>query len=113
MALVKCRECASDVSDSAATCPRCGVSAPAGMATLTFVRTGLRNGAVPVEVFVDGKPYGTMRMKGSVAVPVPPGNHHVELRTGQGKSTVGDVTVSPGDTVLTVTLSVMGSPRFE
>ncbi|MBI5006432.1 MAG: zinc ribbon domain-containing protein [Nitrosomonadales bacterium] len=29
MALVKCRECGSEVSDSAKTCPKCGVSSPA------------------------------------------------------------------------------------
>lgn len=29
MALVKCRECKGDVSDSAKTCPNCGIRAPA------------------------------------------------------------------------------------
>jgi hypothetical protein len=56
--------------------------------------------AIAVEVLVDGKSYGSMRMRGQVSVPVSPGNHHVELRTNHGKSTVGNIAASSGDTVL-------------
>lgn len=113
MALVKCRECSSEISDSAATCPRCGVSAPAGMASLTFVRSGFLNSGIRVEVFVDQKPFGTVRGRTRVVVPVTPGRHHIELRTPQGKSTVGSVQVLRGETVLTVTMSTMGAPRLQ
>jgi hypothetical protein len=113
VALVECRECGSQISESAATCPRCGVSAPAGVGSLTFVRSGFVNSGLRVEVFVDGQPFGTIRGKGRVVVPVTPGRHHIELRTGQGKSTVGTVEASPGETVLNVTMSTLGSPRFQ
>ncbi len=38
MALVKCRECSEQVSDSALTCPRCGVVAPGGKSILEVRR---------------------------------------------------------------------------
>jgi hypothetical protein len=113
MALVKCRECGSQISDSAATCPHCGVSAPAGAASLTFVRPKFTGSAVRIEIFVDGQPFGNIRYKGRVAVPVTPGRHHIELQSSQGKSAVGTIDVSPGDKVLTVTMSAFGAPRFQ
>lgn len=113
MALVACRECGAEVSDSAPNCPRCGVAAPAGTATLVFHRPGLGNSAIGLEVFVDGQPYGSLRgLGGKLAVDVAPGNHHVELRTSQGKSGVGTVRVGSGETVVTVKLSMMGSPKI-
>lgn len=112
MALVKCRECGSEISESAATCPRCGVSAPAGVASLTFVRYGMLNAALRVEVFVDQQPFGTIRGKTRVVVPLAPGAHHVELRTAKGKSTVGTVEVSHGENVLNVAIGAMGSPKW-
>lgn len=112
MALVQCRECGSQISDSAATCPQCGVSAPAGMGTLTFTRPSLANGAVGLEVHVDGRPYGRLRAKGRLEVSVPPGDHHVELITSQGRSGVGTVTSSSGDTPVVVKLNIMGTPKI-
>ena len=113
MALVSCRECAAQISDQAATCPHCGVSGPAGMGSLTFVRSGLKNAGLKVHVYVDGKPFGTMGMRGQVVVPVTPGNHHVELRASDGKATAGSVNATSGNTVLTVTMSAMGTPRIQ
>ena len=112
MALTDCRECGSKISDSAATCPQCGVSAPAGIGTITFTRPSLLNGAVGVQVFVDGQPYGKLRARGSVVVDVPPGSHHVELATSQGRSGVGTVVSSSGDTQVVVKLSALGTPKF-
>lgn len=42
MALIACRECGSQVSSSASSCPRCGVPAPAP-ATLVVVLTDAGN----------------------------------------------------------------------
>lgn len=112
MALIQCGECKSEISDSAATCPRCGFSAPGGASKLTFVRPSLLGGAIRVEVFVDGAPYGSLRAKGSLSVPVSPGNHHVELVTGQGKSGVGTVAARGRDTTVTVKVNAMGSPKI-
>ena len=115
MALVKCRECSSEISESAATCPRCGVSAPAGVASLTFVRHGVLNAGMKVAVFVDQQSFGMIRGNTNVVVPVTPGHHHIELRTNnrRPKSTVGTVEVSHGDIVLSVRISAMGSPQWE
>ncbi|MFI7744339.1 hypothetical protein [Kocuria rhizosphaericola] len=112
MALVQCRECSSEISDSAATCPRCGVSFPAGVGTLTFVRPSLSGGAIGVEVFVDGQPYGKLKARGKVSVPVAPGNHHVELTSTRGKSGVGSISTGSGDTTVNVGFNLMGSPKF-
>ena len=113
MALVKCRECSSEISDSAVTCPRCGVSAPAGMVSLTFIRSGTYGRASRIEVFVDQKPFGKVVGNPGVVVPVTPGSHHIELRSSTGKSTVGTIQASHGDNVFKVTTSAMGSPRFK
>jgi zinc-ribbon domain len=113
MAMIQCRECGADISDSAATCPKCGVPAPGGTGTLTFIRPQFRNGAIGVEVYVDGQPFGNLRMKGRLSVSVAPGDHHIELLTSQGKSGVGSVTTRSGETTLTVSLSVLGAPRIE
>lgn len=113
MALVACRECGSEISESAATCPRCGVSAPAGLASLTFVRAGLTGRAIRVEVRVDGQPQGAIPMTGEIVVPVAPGSHHIELSSSYGKSAVGTINARSGDTTIKVKLSPMGTPRIE
>jgi hypothetical protein len=112
MALINCRECSAQISDSAVACPRCGVSAPGGAGTMTFVRPSLMNGAVGVEVYVDGQPYGKLRAMGRLSVPVSPGNHHIELITSQGRSGVGTLAAASGETTVTVKLNVMGTPKF-
>jgi hypothetical protein len=112
MALISCRECRSEISDSAATCPRCGVASPGGAGTMTFVRPSLMGGAVGIEVYVNGQPYGKLRARGRLSVPVPPGNHHVELVSSQGRSSVGTVAAASGDTTVTVKFNAMGTPKF-
>ncbi|TWP33002.1 zinc-ribbon domain-containing protein [Leekyejoonella antrihumi] len=112
MALINCRECGNQISDSAVACPRCGVAAPGGNCALVFTRPSLARAAVHAEVHVDGYPYGSLRAHGRIVVPVTPGSHHVEVRTNQGKSGVTTVTVSGGDTELKVGLGLMGSPKF-
>lgn len=37
MALIKCKECGSEVSDSAKTCPKCGAPVPKGTSLLTVI----------------------------------------------------------------------------
>lgn len=114
MALVNCRECGEQVSDSAATCPKCGVAAPAGMASLTFIRSGVGGRAIRIEVYVDQKPFGKVVGNPGLVVPVSPGTHHIELRTSSGKATTGTVQVTQGNTVFKVTLSGMtGSPKMQ
>lgn len=112
MALVRCRECSSEISNAAATCPRCGVSAPTGTGTLTFVRPSLSSAAIGVEVFVDGQPYGKLRPKGRVSVPVIPGDHHVGLTSTRANSTVATVSTGRGDTAVRVGFNFLGSPQL-
>lgn len=113
MAMVQCKECGSDVSDAAPTCPRCGVTAPGGSCTLVFVRPSLVGFAIKMEVFVGGKSFGLLGPKGRLAVPVPPGQHHFEVTTSHGKSATSTVTASGGETVVTVSVSPMGGkPKF-
>jgi hypothetical protein len=112
MALVKCRECDSDISDSAATCPKCGVSAPAGMASLTFIRTGASGRHIPIDVFVDQKPFGKVMGKSGTVVPVSPGSHHIELRSNR-KSIVGNFEVTQGNKVLKVSMNAIGGLKLE
>lgn len=113
MALIKCRECSAEISDSAVSCPRCGYSVPAPNCSISFLRSGLKNSAVRVELFVDGRPYGALSRKNAVTVPVSAGNHHVELKTAQGKSTVGTISASAGNRTFTVTMTYLGKPQME
>jgi hypothetical protein len=83
------------------------------MASLTFIRSGTYGRANRIEVFVDQKPFGKVSGNPGVVVPVTPGSHHIELRTSSGKSTVGTVQASNGNTVFKVTTSTMGSPKFQ
>lgn len=112
MALVHCRGCTSEISNSAATCPRCGVCAPAGTGTLTFVRPSLFSVAIGVEVFVDGRPYGKLRPMGRVSVPVTPGEHHIGLTSTRGNPTVATVSTHQGDTAVKVGFTFLGSPQL-
>ena len=112
MALVSCRECNAEISDSAATCPRCGAVAPTGMAMLTFVRAGLTTRLLTVTLIVDQKAYGKVTGKG-VVVPVAPGAHHVELLTmSLLQSTTATIEAKPGDTAIRVLTDFYGVPKI-
>ncbi len=41
MALIKCKECGNDVSDTAATCPKCGAKVPKKTGIGTWIISGL------------------------------------------------------------------------
>lgn len=114
MALIQCRECKSEISDSAATCPRCGVASPGGSALLVFTRPSLGGGAIGMDVYVDGAPYGRLRAKGRIEVQVSPGDHHIEITSTRGASGVGTVRASSGQTVLAVKPHFLtGKPTWE
>ena len=114
MALIQCAECNAEVSDSAPACPRCGVAAPGGVAILRFVRPSFLGGGNPAEVYVDGQPFGRLKRGREITVSVTPGARHIEVITGQGRSTVGTVDARPGETTLTVKLSIVnGAASWE
>ena len=107
MALIACRECASEISDSAQTCPRCGVSGPAGM-TYIYVRraTGIVGMTSKVHVYVDGNFRGEVGPGAWIVAEVSPGTHEVRLATTSGgRGVVESVTVRR-DLVATFDVSI-------
>jgi hypothetical protein len=112
MALIDCRQCKSEFSDTSASCPRCGICTPTGTGTLTFIRPGLSSAEIGVEVFVDGQPQGKLRPMGWVSVQLPPGNHHVGLTSSRAMSTLATISTGAGDTSVKVGFTFMGSPQL-
>lgn len=112
MAMVKCRECGGDVSDTAPACPHCGVQSPAGSCTLVIARPTIGLMGMSAEVLVDGKTRGSVAAKKQIEVPVSPGSHTVEVRTGRGRA-VTNVSATTGKTVVTVKFSnFSNSPKL-
>ena len=112
MAMIQCKECGSNVSDAAPTCPSCGISSPGGSCTVTFVRTGLNGRLMGMEVYVDGKPCGGLGPTGRITVPVAPGPHQFEVLTSRGGSAASTVTASNGEVVVNVSLGMTNKPKF-
>ncbi len=117
MALVNCRECSEQVSDSAPTCPRCGVVSPGGESTLEVRRAKQFNGAlVPVVVLVDNEEIAWLVPNKSFDMRVSPGSHRVEcgyLGAGPDEPTVStaqDFRVPAGQK-LVITVSLSGFRR--
>jgi hypothetical protein len=100
MALVQCRECGSRVSDSAGTCPHCGVSGPAGLSLLLVGRKAQLGGAMlSLNLFVDGVPQGNMRPGNVGRFELAPGQHVLEADVPGRGSYTATVTIAPGQTV--------------
>jgi hypothetical protein len=84
MAMVSCRECGRGVSDSAPTCPNCGVTAPGGQAQLEIRRVKRVQGAwVPMVVQVDSDHVGNIESGKGVTLTVMPGVHRIECQFQQ------------------------------
>ena len=61
MALISCKECGSEISDKALSCPKCGV--PIVAAKVVLVLQGIPRriiGAKQVDVFLNGKMMGSV-----------------------------------------------------
>ncbi len=79
MAMVACRECGSEVSDKARTCPRCGVDSPAGQAQLEIRRVSRLTGAlISLDVWVDSSHAGALGSGKNLLLTVAPGIHRVK-----------------------------------
>lgn len=114
MAMIQCRECGNTVSDSARTCPSCGIESPGGSCELVIVRPSLGGGAVGMTVYVDNTLYGDIKARKSMTIPVAPGQHHVLIETSRGRTgtTTVDVTPqTPGQLTLRVS-QLTGGPKF-
>jgi hypothetical protein len=104
MALAACRECGAQVSDSATTCPSCGVPDPVETDTFVVVtRKGRLSGALlKYHLTIDEDPTQTISNGQTVRLRIKPGKHHVELETGGidgGKVLAEQFEVKPGETV--------------
>lgn len=97
MAMIQCRECGDSVSDSARACPKCGIDSPGGSCQIVISRPSIAGMAVRMSVYVDNAPYGDVKGRKSVSIPVSPGQHHVLVETSQGKAGTCTVNVTPGD----------------
>lgn len=115
MALVQCRECGSQVSDTAATCPHCGVSGPAGLCVLRVERKAKFGGAaLRVNLFIDGVPQGSMRPGNAGDFEVQPGQHVIEAEVPGRGSFTATVNVASGQSAyLEVSTSAFnGAPKI-
>ena len=85
MALMNCRECQSQVSDAAVTCPRCGVDGPAGTGRLVVTRQKQLMAAIlPVSVVIDGVIRGKVSPGQELQLNLSPGAHDVVLGFSKG-----------------------------
>lgn len=100
MALIQCRECLKEVSSAAATCPHCGVAAPAGLSVLQIERkAAFSGGLLRIELFLDDVPQGSLRPGHSGEFEVSPGQHVIEAEVpGRGAYST-TVNVAAGQTV--------------
>jgi len=117
MAMISCRECASSVSDSAPTCPHCGVASPGGQSQIEIRREARLTGAfIPLGVWLDSKELGTIGPGKSLALTVSPGRHRIEcqLQQAHNKGGAEEFDVPAGRRLLvTVTTSKWnGKPDF-
>lgn len=101
MALAACRECGAQVSDSASTCPSCGVPDPVETDTfLVVTRKGrLAGAAVTYYLTIDGAT-DTISGGQTVQLRLKPGSHQIELETtGAGAKRIRDeFNIASGET---------------
>jgi RNA polymerase subunit RPABC4/transcription elongation factor Spt4 len=93
--MIQCRECNNTVSDSARVCPNCGIESPGGSCELVILRPSLSGGAIGMTVYVDNTPYGDIRSRKSITIPVAAGQHHIHVETSRGKTGTTTVDVTP------------------
>jgi hypothetical protein len=81
MALTSCIECGSEVSDKAATCPRCGVANPGGKerkGRLVVRRLwGFSAAIVGIEIYVDRVAIGSVKNGGEIEASVTAGRREI------------------------------------
>lgn len=66
---------------------------------LTHKALGAEVRRAPYDVIVDGRQAGSVRMHETLEVPVEPGAHTIQLRSGRNSSSSLDFTVAEGETV--------------
>lgn len=111
--MIQCRECGNTVSDSARMCPNCGIESPGGSCELVIERPSLGGGAIGMTVYVDNTPYGDLKARKSLSIPLAAGQHHVLVETSRGKSGTTTVNVTPQSGKLTVGVSQLtGGVKF-
>ena len=98
MALIKCKECSSEVSEAALLCPRCGISNPGLARTGTLIisrKSGTTGFMYSLQVVADGKQVGDLKSGVSFTLDLPAGEHAIQV-AGGGLSKQVVVTVVEG-----------------
>lgn len=117
MAMINCRECGNSVSDSAPTCPRCGIASPGGVTQLEIRRASRLSGAIiPMSVWIDGSHVGTLTAGKKLVHTVTPGAHRVEcgLHHAMTPDAAQEFDVPPGRRLVVVVAPSRwnGKPSF-
>ncbi|MCX4448157.1 hypothetical protein [Streptomyces sp. NBC_01789] len=117
MTMVACRECEQQVSDSARSCPHCGIDSPGGVTQLEIRRVSKITGSlVPMAVWVDSEHVGDLTSGKSFLVTVTPGVHRVECglqqRGNKGAAQEFDVPVGRRLVVVVSPSKWNGKPSF-
>jgi len=55
--------------------------------------------AIRMTVYIDNTPYGDIKGRKSISVPVAAGQHHILVETSQGKTGTTTVDVQPGSPI--------------
>jgi hypothetical protein len=111
MALVRCKECGSEVAASAPTCPRCGITKPGvSAATLVIMRPSAITGAMhPIHVFVDRQVVGDIKNGSTATFELLTGERRLEVRGHGGMSRTTVINVQENQTVTyEVSFSALG-----
>jgi hypothetical protein len=115
MAMVPCRECDQSVSESAPTCPKCGVMSPGGKAQIEIKRVKRAQGKwVALTAWVDSEKLGDIGAGNSVTHTVTPGHHRVQCQL-QGYEAASQEVEVPANGHLVVTVATNrwnGKPGF-
>jgi hypothetical protein len=110
MALIKCKECGSEVSSLAQTCPKCGIAHPGGAGQLVVHRAhGITGAKSSVEIRIDGQPIGVVKNGGTASFDLLAGNYRLDV-SGGGMSNSAVAQVHDGiATTFEVSFSSLGA----
>ena|ERR1700733_12880445 len=79
---------------------------------LTHKAIGVEVRRGPYEVVVDGNPVGSVEMNDTIEIPVEPGRHTVQVRSGRNSSRTQTFDASEGDIVAFRCTGKSFLPRF-
>lgn len=66
---------------------------------LTHTTIGVEVRRGPYDVFVDGNPAGALKLNDTIEIPIEPGPHTLQLRSGRNSSRPKTFNAADGDTI--------------